>query len=189
MRVKGWGEPWENFREEQGWNRLLSGYRVHSLRPFPMVCHSTTSPFLLHVEQMFNPLRLCPSGVSLSTGSLDQQCQPMATCLGPREVSAVAIKSISRSRPMFKCSVSTALCLKFSRGRAEEPARPSLCQAIFVGDLWASSRKLHTLISARQATVPAVPPCLELGREDRRWVAAAWQVLCPMGPGTHWAVA
>lgn len=63
-----------------------------------MACHSTTSPVLLHVEQMFRPLRFCPSGVSLSTSSLGQQCQPTATCLGLHEVSAVAIKPISGFR-------------------------------------------------------------------------------------------
>lgn len=110
---------------------------------------------------------------------------PMATCLGPCEVSGVAIKSISRFRPMFKCSVNTALRLAFSCGRVEEPAQP---RQFLVGDLCASSRKLHTHISARQATVPAVGQCHPAwsweGKAGDRWqqpgrLCAPWDLEPP----------
>lgn len=48
-------------------------------------------------------------------------------------------------------------------GLKDQPS-PVCSRQFLVCDLCASSRKLHMLISARQATVPAVPPCLELGR-------------------------
>lgn len=103
----------------QGLRRLeaLSLEKLTLSSSWSMVCHSTTSP-LLHVEQMFKPLRLCPSGVSLSTGSLEQQCQPLATCLGPCEVSAVAIKLISRVRAcgQMLCKHCLVLCFLLWQG-------------------------------------------------------------------------
>lgn len=148
MRVKGWGKPWENFREEQGWNHLLSGYKVHSLRPFPwksslqgkwtfpgkqlehgVPLHHLSSPFACGADVQTS--QTLPIWCLTQHRQFGAAVPPVATCLGPCEVSGVAIKSISRFRPMFKCSVNTALCLAFSCGRVKEPAQPSLCQAIF----------------------------------------------------------
>lgn len=99
----------EDFGDQQDLNHLLLGSRARDSRPFPWKsshraapgarrCCSTSFALLLHLRQISNNLGLCPSGVSLITGSLEHWYHPTAArfhvcwLLYLCEVSAVAVK-------------------------------------------------------------------------------------------------
>lgn len=75
--------------------------------------------------------------------------------------------------------------LSLGAGLKDQPS-PLCARQFLVGDLCASSRKLRTLISARQAAVPAVPPCLELGRERQETGGSSMKSLAGSVPHGTW---
>lgn len=117
---------------------------------------------------MFKHLGPCPSGVSLSTGSLEQQYHPMAACFGIGwllylcEVSTVAIKPLFRGHLLLSCPIP---CFPLVVGLKD---RTSPCQVLpnalggggfLVGDVRANSGKLqpHLLLLGKAPSSLCLP--------------------------------